>query len=61
MIVKFVEQHGQMTRSDAAELCQLDPGAAGYLLRKMRDKGVLDMVGQKRGAHYVMAEGTPET
>jgi len=61
MIVKFVEQHGQITRSDAAELCQLDSGAAGYLLRKMRDAGMLEMVGQKRGAHYVLPAGATET
>ncbi len=55
MILKFLEHQGRITRSDAAELCQLDPVAAGYLLRKMRDEGVLEMVGQKRGAHYVIA------
>lgn len=54
MILKYVEKHGSITRAHAAELCQLQPDQAGRLLRRMRDEDKLRLVGERRGAHYVL-------
>ena len=53
LIRRFVQQHGSIRRSEAAELCGIDPVLAGQILRQMRDDGRLVMVGERRGARYV--------
>jgi len=57
MVRTFVEQHGSITRRQASELCQVAPLQAGRLLRKLRDEGELRMVGERRGARYVLPAG----
>ena len=52
-IRQFVQKHGSISRSQAAELCEIEPVLAGQVLRDMRDEGLLDMVGERRGARYV--------
>ncbi|WP_419865393.1 RNA-binding domain-containing protein [Candidatus Poriferisodalis sp.] len=54
MIHTFVERHGSISRREASELCQLSPAQAGRLLRRLRDDGVLAMVGERRGARYLL-------
>lgn len=53
MILNYVDGHGAITRSDAAELCQIGPRQASRLLRSLRDRGELRMRGERRGARYV--------
>lgn len=53
MVLTYVEQHGSIRRAEAAELCQLSPNQASYLLRRMVSEGKLDMVGQRRSARYI--------
>ncbi len=53
MVQTFVERHGTITRREAAELCQIDSERASRLLRRLRDEGKLDMLGQKRSSRYV--------
>ncbi|MFD4422891.1 RNA-binding domain-containing protein [Agromyces sp. NPDC058484] len=54
MVLTYVNSHGSIRRRDAAELCAVSSDAAKLLLRRMRDKGLLAMVGDRRGARYVL-------
>ena len=63
MIVEFVESHGRITRSQAADLCQLGGREARGVLEKLVRKGDLVVRGEKRGSYYergagVMAAGS---
>jgi len=60
MIREFVRINGRIQRSEAAELCQLGPEAAGALLRRMRDDGELELRGERRGSHYVEPAGSDD-
>ncbi len=53
MVLTFVDRHSSITRREAAELCQIDPERASRLLRRLRDEGKLDMLGEKRSSRYV--------
>ncbi len=56
MVITFVKRHGTITRREAAKLCQIDAPAAGRLLRRLRDKGRLALIGMRRTARYVLPE-----
>ena len=60
MVLDYVQQFGSITRSKAAELCQIEPSAARVLLKRLTDEGLLEMRGERRGAHYVLGR-SPET
>ncbi len=53
MIRNWVEAHGKITRRDVSSLCRLTLRQAGYVLKRMSDKGVVDLVGMGRNAYYV--------
>ena len=53
-VLAYAERTGSITRSDAAELCGIEPHQASRLLRELRDDGRLEMVGQRRTARYVL-------
>lgn len=53
MVLTFVDRHGSITRREAADLCQIAPEPASRLLRRLRDEGKLELVGERRTAHYV--------
>lgn len=53
MVQTYVRSHGSITRREAADLCSITSEEAKGLLRSMRDKGLLDMVGERRGARYI--------
>ncbi|MGH8904748.1 MAG: AAA family ATPase, partial [Egibacteraceae bacterium] len=52
MVLSYVDAHGRITRSEAADLCQLEARAAGRLLRRIVDRGELVVLGERRGAYY---------
>jgi ATP-dependent DNA helicase RecG len=52
MILQFVDAHGRITRSQAAELCQLEPRQARAVLKRLVDRGEVRLVGQRRAAFY---------
>lgn len=54
MILAYVKAHGQIARSQAAELCALTPSQASAVLRQLVDAGELALRGERRGAHYVL-------
>lgn len=53
MVRSYVDSHGSITRREAADLCSITSEGAKALLRGMRNKGLLDLVGERRGARYV--------
>ena len=58
MILTYVTEHGSITRSEAAELCQLGPDQATRLLKRLSTGGSLEMTGARRTARYRLPPGT---
>ena len=56
MVLQYVHGHGRITRSQVADLCQIDPRAAKYLLDRLVSSGKLIRIGTKRWTSY---EQTP--
>ena len=56
MLLTFIKQHGSITRHEASELCQIAPPQAGRILRYLRDRGELVMVGERRWARYELPQ-----
>ena len=52
MILQFVDAHGRITRSQAADLCQVGGREARAVLEKLVNRGELVVRGEKRGAYY---------
>jgi ATP-dependent DNA helicase RecG len=52
MILQFVDAHGRITRSQAADLCQIGGREARSVLEKLVNRGDLVVRGEKRGAYY---------
>jgi ATP-dependent DNA helicase RecG len=60
MILDYVGAYGSIARSQAAELCQISPVQARYLLKSLVDQGRLNLVGERRAARYeVVASDEP--
>ncbi|MFH0899770.1 MAG: RNA-binding domain-containing protein [Pseudomonadota bacterium] len=53
MVLRFVREHGRITRRETAELCQMSLRQAAHLLKKMRNNKLIRAAGQGRKAHYV--------
>lgn len=53
MVLQYVDAHGQITRTQAADLCALGPDQASRLLRRLASAGKLTRQGERRGAVYV--------
>jgi len=60
LVLNYVEAYGSITRSQAAELCLLTPQQARRLLKRMTETGALDLVGERRLAHYVASGALPQ-
>lgn len=58
MILDYVKAYGSITRSQAAQLCQTSPSQARVILKHLVEREQLNLVGERRGAHYVLIEGT---
>lgn len=52
MILQYVDTHGRITRSLAADLCQIGRRDARGVLERLVKRGELVMRGQRRGAYY---------
>ena len=59
MILDYVRAYGSITRSQAAELCQVSPTQARANLRRLVDDGRLRLVGERRTARYISASSRP--
>lgn len=54
MVLQYAQEHGQITRREAAELCKLSSDQASRLLRRLAvDHPDLHLEGERRGARYV--------
>lgn len=58
MVAEYVRTYGKITRSQAANLCQLSSDEARRLLKRMTDKGTLELVGSRRAAYYRLPDPT---
>ncbi len=54
MILDYVAAYGAITRGQTAQLCQTTPVQARRALKHLVETGRLELVGERRGAHYVM-------
>lgn len=54
LVLRYVGEFGSITRSQTATLCHLSSVQASHLLQRMRDRGVLELHGEKRGARYLL-------
>lgn len=52
MVLSYIDKHGSIKRADAADLCHLSPPQAYRLLKRLKEKGKIQMVGKKRYAVY---------
>ncbi len=52
MILQYVDTYGKITRSQAADLCRLDPRQARQVLKRLVARQDLVLVGLRRGAYY---------
>lgn len=52
MVLSYVDAHGSISRSQAAELCSLSSKQAYRLLTSLRERGDLEMQGERRAAVY---------
>jgi len=55
MILEYIGKNNRITRSKAAELCQLGPFQAKRILKKLVNDGKITQKGAKRGAYYELA------
>jgi len=53
MILDYVLAYGSITRGQASELCQVSPAQARANLKRLVDRGLLALVGERRVARYV--------
>jgi len=53
MVLQYVEKHGRITRSEAAELCRLASSQAYRLLKRLEEAGKIRRIGgSTRGVRY---------
>lgn len=55
MVLRYVKEHGQITRKDVQELCALGPFQATRLLHRLVAAHELRMVGERKATRYVRA------
>jgi hypothetical protein len=59
MIESYLAAHGTITRTQAADLCMVDPEEAGRILSKLVDERRLTRQGAKRGTYYMLNQAEP--
>jgi ATP-dependent DNA helicase RecG len=52
VILQYVDRHGRITRSQAAELCGVEGREARGVLEKLVKRGDLVVRGERRGSYY---------
>ena len=56
MVLDYVSAYGQITRAQAAQLCQVAAVDARKLLKRLVERDLLELRGERRGAHYVLPD-----
>jgi ATP-dependent DNA helicase RecG len=59
MVLQYVDSHGRITRSLAADLCQVEGREARAVLERLVKRGDLEVRGERRGSYYARP-GAPE-
>src|SRR5690606_9234438 len=57
LILDTVDRDGRITRSEAADLCGVEPREARTVLERLVKRGELEVRGERRGAHYARPDG----
>jgi ATP-dependent DNA helicase RecG len=52
MVLSYIDKHGSIKRADVAELCRLTPDQAYKLLSKLKKRGDIHQIGDRKGATY---------
>ncbi len=52
MVIQYVEVHGRITRREVIDLCKITSRQATHSLKKLVDKKILVLKGERKGAHY---------
>ena len=58
MIESHVDSFGRITRAEAAELCKCEINHAYYILKRMVDDEILQVIKQGKYTYYVRKEKT---
>jgi ATP-dependent DNA helicase RecG len=53
MVLQYVDAHGHISRTEAADLCSLTPDQTSRLLRRLTKEGKLELRGERRGSEYI--------
>jgi len=52
MVLSYIDKHSHIKRADVIELCQLSPPQAYRLLKRLREKELIEKTGDRRHAIY---------
>ena len=52
MVLKYIGKHGNIKRAEVVELCRLSPDQAYKLLLRLKQRGEIEQIGQRKGAFY---------
>lgn len=52
MVLRYIDAHGSIKRADVVELCHLTPDQAYKLLSRLKKRGDIRQVGERKGAVY---------
>ena len=55
MVVAYITEYGSITRRQVMDLVMVVTSQARGILRHLVDAGTIELRGQRRGAHYVLA------
>jgi ATP-dependent DNA helicase RecG len=59
MVLQYVDAHGRISRTEAADLCALAPVQASRLLQRLVRRGELTRQGERRGSVYTRPGAVP--
>jgi ATP-dependent DNA helicase RecG len=52
MVLTFIDKHGAIKRADVMELCHLTKNQAYKLLARLKERGEILQIGERKGAVY---------
>jgi ATP-dependent DNA helicase RecG len=55
MVMSFIDTHGSIKRADVVELCHISPDQAYKLLARLKKRGEIEQIGERKGAIYKRA------
>jgi ATP-dependent DNA helicase RecG len=53
MVLQYVDAHGHISRTEAADLCSPTPDQASRLLRRLAKEEKLELRGERRGSECI--------